>query len=546
LQARGFNDGRELITFGGYCVSDWTSGYVADVEYTMGYFTELNPVRLPLGLLNAGYAPPKIQNACELGFGLGMSIAMHAASQPHVKWFGDDFNPDHVLFARWLNDAAGADAVLTDESFEQFCSRDDLPMFDMIGLHGIWSWVTPQNRDIIIDFINRKLNVGGVVYCSYNVMPGWAAAAPIRELLAMHARMTGGKGHGSAQKMDAALNFVTGMFDQEPAFLAANPQAKAKFEQMKTMPRGYLSHEYMNTSWYPMYFNQIAEIFGEAKLEFACSAAYHDAVEELHYSPAQQAWLNEIEDEAFRETMRDFMRNTQFRKDYWVKGGLALPQGEQVERIRDLRLVAMNTRAAIELKINTTRGEINLLPDIYEPILDVLADYRIHTLRDVEIAVQDKGIQFGQILQAVMLMSGIGNIGFAQSEAEIYAARPRTRKMNTGILNRAEHQDGINYLASPVTGGSMALGRIDQLFTQAWMAGMNEPPRLADHAFTALESRGQRVVVDGKPAETPEQSREQLGRAVENFLSKILPVLEGLEIAVRGKVSPVARKGGRS
>ncbi len=526
-------------------MSDWTSGYVADVEYTMGYFNELNPVRLPLGLLNAGYTPPVVKNACELGFGLGMSIAMHAVTQPHINWYGDDFNPDHVLFARWLGDAGGADAVLTDESFEAFCRRDDLPMFDMIGLHGIWSWVTPANRDIIVDFIDRKLNVGGVVYCSYNVMPGWTVAAPIRELLVMHAQMTGGKGHGSNQKMDAALSFVGELFDREPAYLVANPQAKAKFDQMKTMPKGYLSHEYMNTSWYPMYFNQIADIFAEAKLEFAGSASFADAVEELHYSPAQQAWLAGIDNEPFRETMRDFMRNAQFRKDYWVKGGLALSQAEQVERIRDVRLVTLNTREAIALSVSTTRGEITLLPEIYDPILDMLMDYRVHSFRDIERAVQDKGVQFGQILQAVMVMTGIGHIGFAQSETEVAAARPRARKMNTAILRRAQQQDGLNYLASPVTGGGMALGRIDQLFVQSWQAGGDGPAAWVGHAYSSLEAVGHRVVVADKPTDSEEESRTELLRIAENFAARILPVLQGLEIAVRDKGSPVGRKGGR-
>ena len=526
-------------------MSDWTSGYVADVEYTTGYFTELNPARLPIGLLNAGYTPPKVVNACELGFGMGMSIAMHAATQPHVNWYGDDFNPDHVLFARWLNDAAGADAVLTDESFEAFCSRDDLPMFDMISLHGIWTWVGSRNREIIVDFIARKLNVGGVVYCSYNVMPGWTVAAPIRELFVMHARMTAGKAHSSGQKMEAALNFVSDLFDRDPAYLAANPQARAKLDQMKTMPHGYLSHEYMNAGWDPMYFNQIAEIMSEAKLQFACSAGYHDAVDELHLSPAQQAWLNEIESEPFRQTLRDFMLNTQFRKDYWVKGGLALPAEEQVERIRDLRLVALNTREAIELKVTTVRGEVTLLPEVYEPILDAFADYRIHTLREIETAVQDKGVQFGQVLQAVMLMSGIGNIGFAQSEAEVAKARPRTRTMNATIMARAEKAEGINYLASPVTGGAMAVGRIDQLFLQGWNAGLETPAELGGHAFSILEARGQRVLLEGKPAETAEQSRAELDRVAENFLVKMLPILRALEIAGREKMSPVGRKGAR-
>lgn len=526
-------------------MSDWTSGYVADVEYTIGYFTELNPVRLPIGLLNAGYAPPVVRNACELGFGQGMSIAMHAAAQPHVKWFGDDFNPDHVLFARWLNDAAGAGAELTDESFEQFCTRDDLPMFDVIGLHGIWSWITPRNREIIIDFINRKLNVGGVVYCSYNVMPGWAAMAPVRELLAMHARMTAGKGMGSGEKMEAALNFVTEMFEREPAFLNANPLVKEKFEQLKTMPRGYLSHEYMNSSWYPMYFNDIADIFGEAKLQFACSASYQEAVEETQLTAPQRAWLGTFDNEPFRETMRNFLLNTQFRKDYWVKGGLSLPQSERIERIRDVRVILLNIRANIPDKASCPIGEVTLVPEIYGPLLDFLSDNRPHSIRDIEVALHDRGIQFGQILQAVMLLSGSVHLGFAQSDPEIASARPRTRKLNAALMQRAEQEEGISYLASPVTGGAIAVSRIDQMFLKGWTDGLPEPRQWAERAWRVLESVGHRAVREGKPVESSEENLAAITEGAEAFSRTLLPLFQGLEIAVREKTSPVARKGGR-
>ena len=526
-------------------MTDWTSGYVADVEYTIGYFTELNPVRLPIGLLNAGYAPPVVRNACELGFGQGMSIAMHAAAQPHVNWFGDDFNPDHVLFARWLNDAAGAGAELTDESFEQFCNRDDLPMFDVIGLHGIWSWITPRNREIIIDFINRKLNVGGVVYCSYNVMPGWAAMAPVRELLAMHARMTAGKGMGSGEKMEAALTFVGEMLDREPAFLNANPLVKEKFEQLKTMPRGYLSHEYMNSSWYPMYFNDIAEIFGEAKLEYVCSASYQEAVEEIQLTAPQRAWLTGIDSEPFRETMRDFLRNTQFRKDYWVKGGFAMPQAERIERIRDVRVILLNVRENIPDKAASPLGEVTLVPEVYGPFLDFLGDNRPHTIRDIEIALHDRGIQFGQILQAVMLLAGSGHLGFAQSDAEIAAARPRTRRLNAALMRRAEQEEGINYLASPVTGGAIAISRIDQMFLKGWADGLPQPDQWAEKVWQVLEASGQRALKDGVAVATAEENRVVVGEAAEKFSRTLLPLFQGLEVASRDKGSPVARKGGR-
>ena len=42
-------------------MTDWTAGYVADVGYTFGYYTELNPLCLRLAFLNAGMAFPEVR-----------------------------------------------------------------------------------------------------------------------------------------------------------------------------------------------------------------------------------------------------------------------------------------------------------------------------------------------------------------------------------------------------------------------------------------------------------------------------------------------------
>ena len=41
-------------------MSDWTAGYVADIGYTYGYYTELNPLRVRLAFLKAGLVPPEV------------------------------------------------------------------------------------------------------------------------------------------------------------------------------------------------------------------------------------------------------------------------------------------------------------------------------------------------------------------------------------------------------------------------------------------------------------------------------------------------------
>ena len=71
---------------------------------------------------------PKVTNACELGFGQGVSIAIHAAAQPHVNWFGDDFNPDHVLHAQPLD---RNQLPIDDDAIDQSRHvRIEPPLFD--------------------------------------------------------------------------------------------------------------------------------------------------------------------------------------------------------------------------------------------------------------------------------------------------------------------------------------------------------------------------------------------------------------------------------
>ncbi|MEH6446991.1 MAG: class I SAM-dependent methyltransferase [Oceanospirillaceae bacterium] len=144
-------------------MSDWTSGYRADINYLYEYYPEFNPNRIRLALLKAGLQFPEVKTACELGFGQGLGLCINDIGSD-VEWYGTDFNPSQASFAIELAKEFKDKQTYFDDSFEEFCSRDDLPDFDFIALHGIWTWISDENRHIIIDFIRRKLRPGGVVY----------------------------------------------------------------------------------------------------------------------------------------------------------------------------------------------------------------------------------------------------------------------------------------------------------------------------------------------------------------------------------------------
>ncbi len=218
-------------------MSDWTAGYVADIGYTYGYYAELNPQRVKLAFLNQGLVFPEVSTACELGFGQGLSSNFHAAASV-TQWHGTDFNPSQAGFAQELAAASGASAKLYDEAFADFANRPDLPDFDYIGLHGIWSWISDENRQVIVDFIRKKLKVGGVLYISYNTLPGWASFAPMRHLMTEHAEVLGSEGRGIVSRIDGALDFAEKLLATNPLFSRANPLVADRLTKKKEKGSG--------------------------------------------------------------------------------------------------------------------------------------------------------------------------------------------------------------------------------------------------------------------------------------------------------------------
>ena len=502
---------------------------MADIGYTYGYYTELNPLRVRLAFLNAGLVAPDVGTACELGFGQGMSTNLHAAASV-VQWAGTDFNPAQAGFAQELAGVADSGARLSDEAFDQFAQRADLPKFDYIGLHGIWSWISDENRAVIVDFIRRKLRVGGVLYISYNTQPGWAAMVPMRDLLTEHAEVLGSDGAGIVSRINSALAFAEQLLAANPAYARANPQIAERIQAIKKQDRNYVAHEYFNRDWQPMAFAKMAQWLSSAKLQWACSANYLDAIDAVNLTAEQQALLASIPDPMFRQTTRDFCVNQQFRKDYWVKGARQLSTLEQAEQLRAQRVILVQPPAEVSLKVNGSLGEASMQEAVYAPILDQLADHKPKSLAQLERALQSVGIGLAQIIQAVLVLTGAGALLAAQDDAASAKAKKRTDRLNTHLMTKARSSSALNYLASPVTGGGISVPRFQQLFLLARQQGHKQPQDWAQFTWNLLAAQGQRLLKDGKTLEAAEDNLAEIGQQAQRFAEKQLPILLALQV----------------
>lgn len=510
-------------------MSEWTAGYVADIGYTFGYYAELNPMRVKLAFLNAGLKPPSDGTACELGFGQGMSANIHAAASV-IKWFGTDFNPSQAGFAQELAAVSESGVKLYDDAFADFSKRPDLPDFDYIGLHGIWSWISDENRGAIVDFIRWKLKVGGVLYISYNTQPGWASMLTIRDLLTEHSEVMGVAGEGIISRIDGALDFAEKLFTTDPTYAKANPNVVNKLKTMKGQGRNYLAHEYFNRDWLPMSFSRMSKWLAPAKITYACPAHYLDHIGTLNLSDKQRTFLNEIPDAMFRETVRDIMVNQTFRRDYWVKGVRRLNPTDQIEIMRAQKVILIRPLADVSLKVTGAMGEASMHGAVYTPILEALADHKPKTIGQIEQAVKDIGITFGQVSEAVLLLVGAGSLAALQDEAVVSETIKHTDKLNAHLIGKAHGSDDFSWMASPVTGGGISVNRFQQLFILAMHQGMKQPVEWAQFVWQLLAAQGQRLVQEGKKLETQEENIAELTIQAETFADKQLTILKALRI----------------
>ena len=106
------------------------------------------------------------------------------------------------------------------------------------------------NRSIIIEFIKNKLNVGGVVYISYNSQNAWSNMIPVKEIYMITTQKLWNR--LDQEKLDGingALKFIEKLEDKTQCILRANPILKQRIKKIQKQSREYLAHEYFNKDW---------------------------------------------------------------------------------------------------------------------------------------------------------------------------------------------------------------------------------------------------------------------------------------------------------
>jgi hypothetical protein len=314
----------------------------------------------------------------------------------------------------------------------------NLPDFDIIALHGIWSWISDENRAVIVELARRKLAVGGMLYISYNSTPGWSAAMPLRHLMTLQAELAGSDAQGMTGKIDAALAFTQKVVDSGALYFKANPAVEARLKGIRGQNRHYLAHEYFNRDWLPMPFSEVAERLRAAKLTFATSANLLDSVDEVCLTTEGRQLLAEIGHPVLRESVRDYFVNQQFRKDIFFKGPRTLPPRERADLILKQTFVLVTSAADVPMKLPGPIGEITLQEAVYKPLLEIMAENG-HAPKSVKQLLAHpawKGQSLPILWQSLLVLTARGYFYPVQEPETVIRNDDRQRVTVIGIAGR--------------------------------------------------------------------------------------------------------------
>jgi SAM-dependent methyltransferase len=442
------------------------NGYATDIPYLRDFKPMLAPAWLDHVALVAGIEPPVRQDGfawCDLGCGQGVTAVILAATHPTGAFHGIDAMPVHIDHARRL----AAEAAISNVCFHaiDFAAALDLelPQFDYIVAHGVYTWIDLKSQRALCQFIDRRLKPGGLVYLSYNAMPGWARDLPFQRLVRELGLTFPGD---NAARFAAASEIIRSLAAARIPALAASFTVREMAQRPEDYAPAYLVHEFMPAAWRPLYVTELRAAMATIGLTPAGSATLSENLDWMVLDEEARKTLATINGQDARELVRDFYLDQRFRCDVFSRGNQILGMDERAGRLVSSTFAL--ARPVPSIKYTTTSPAGPLVNDT--PAARAIIDALTRGARSLTGAASSPAT--AQDLKTILTLCAAG---------DIMPVEPRhapVGDLNRILCGRIDGPEEIRWLALPcgtaleIDRGLMRLlrdgGEIDQRRFPGW------------------------------------------------------------------------------
>jgi Predicted methyltransferase regulatory domain len=350
-------------------------------------------------------------------------------------------------------------------------------------------------------------------------MPGWAAAAPLQRLVMEHAGL-----HPNARdvQVQEARTFVDRMIDAKAEYFNANATPGSilqnRLDSWRTDKPMYLAHEYMNRCWQALYHADVARDLAAAKLDYVGSADYCHAFPKLCLTPQQRELLATVPDPAWRETVKDYLQNTGFRSDVFVRGARRMTAPRRMEWMQQIGLALTVPRVAATMGMTpeTMTGQ----DDLKSSLLDALAKGPRTLAELASLHGQDIDL----VSQSVALL-GTHDQGAAYFLCSAGQDPEPAQRLNRAIAQQSRLDDRYQAVASPLLGNGMGAGLIQRLvYLSLQQTDRIDALAIARQAWKMMKDQGEPIVLADQPLAAGDEALVEILRTVKLILELRLPI----------------------
>jgi SAM-dependent methyltransferase len=511
-------------------MANWSHGYNISEGYTYGFYREVTPNWIDFSLAVRGIQrPPRCAAGryryLELGCGQGFGLCLIAAANPNGDFVGIDFSPEHVTHAQQLAATLGLrNVVFLEADFERLVTDwpASLGSFSYVALHGIYSWVSVDLRHAIARCLDSCVSPGGVVYLSYNTMPGWTPTIPFQHIL----RLLDRRGRaGGARAVERGRALFQDLEAVGSSLTKALPTLKSRVASTGSQSPAYLVQEYLHDNWHPLWSSQVHAELSMAKLTRAGTATLAENLLPSVLPEKHREIVDAYEDPVVREDLLDAVINQTFRRDLYTRGGLPRLPGDQGWR-QDFHFWRANDDPIPEqISVKTSFGTIAMQAKKYAFIFGAVGD-RSATIDDL-LASAPPEVELGSVVQVLLLLTHSGwlTVGSA-SQLECDSLSELNQRLASAVARGGPYR----YLAGPRAGTAVHASDLEMLLLDAYNGKISD---FAPNATSALKARldflGKRLVKDGEAIGQSEENK-QLLRLTETFITRTLPIWRRLGV----------------
>jgi methyltransferase-like protein/ubiquinone/menaquinone biosynthesis C-methylase UbiE len=281
-------------------------------------------------------APPSRCRVLELGCGSGGNIVPMACQFRASEFLGIDLSRHAIESGQEMIGQLGLPNVkLQHRDIMDISAADG--SFDYIIAHGVYSWVPPPVRDKMLSVFRASLNPQGVVYVSYNALPGGHIRDLARSIMRFHVRDVGDLRAKSAQSRNL-MKFIAEVSAEDQIYgFILRDQAN----RIAALSDEVFIHDDLDEDSAAFYLYQVIEAAGRHGLQYLADSDF-PILGLRGRSQKIREMLAGISEEqtALREQYLDFVDGRAFRTSLFCHRDVALRRPAAADRLKTMYLSA--------------------------------------------------------------------------------------------------------------------------------------------------------------------------------------------------------------